>query len=277
MPYARSGGVKLYYEEAGTGPPILFLHELGSDIRQWRGQTEPLSRDFRCIAYNARGYPPSDVPEADEAYLWERFVEDICAVLDHLNIDRAVLVGWSMGAYAALMFALRQPGRVASVVAAGVGSGSPRADQAEFRAGMRALADAWEHLGPDTAAELMAQSPNRRPLKRSNPEAFEAWLSDLKTHAPLGMARTCRNYQGLRPSLEDFVRDFAVLPPPVLLLVGDRDAPCLETTRILAQAIPAADLRVAPDMGHSLNLENQARFNRLIEEFIASQQNDARL
>lgn len=269
MPYADSGGVRLFYEDVGSGLPVLFIHELGSDIRQWRGQTEPLSHRFRCIAYNARGYPPSDVPAEDDAYLWERFRDDIGAVLDHLGIDRAVLVGWSMGAYAALQFVLARPERVLGVVAAGVGSGSPKADQPEFRAGMRALADVWEQQGPDAAAELMAQGPNRQALKRNNPKAFAAWLADLKTHDPGGMARTCRNYQGLRPSLEDSAEGFAKLTTPVLLVAGEADAPCLETTRFLAGTIPRVRLELVARAGHAPNLEEPPAFNRLLETFFA--------
>ena len=268
MPFADSSGVRLHYEDTGSGTPVLFLHELGSDIRQWRGQTGPLSSRFRCIAYNARGYPPSDVPTTDDAYVWERFVDDIGAVLDHLLIERAVLVGWSMGAYAALMFALRQPERVLGVVATGVGSGSPKADQPEFRASMRALADAWEHEGPEAASELMIQNPGRQPLNRLNPPAFDAWLSDLKGHSPEGMARTCRNFQGLRPSLEDFADGFSTMAIPLLLILGEEDTPCRETTRWLARIVPGATLHITAGAGHAPNLEDAARFNRLLGDFL---------
>ena len=270
MPYATAGDVRLHYEDTGSGTPVLFLHELGSDVRQWRGQTGPLSSRFRCIAYNARGYPPSDVPADDPAYRWERFVDDVGAVLDHLQLERAVLVGWSMGAWAALMFALRQPERVLGVVATGVGSGSPKADQPEFRAGMRALAEAWEHEGPDAATALMSQNPGRQPLKRLDPPAYDAWLADLKGHSAEGMARTCRNFQGLRPSLEDFADGFFRVTLPVLLVLGEEDTPCRETTHWLASTIPDARLHVVPGGGHAPNLEDAAGYNRLLEAFLCS-------
>ena len=63
MPYADSGGVRLYYEEVGKGTPIVFVHEFADDLRSWEPQMRYFSRRYRCIAYNARGYPPSDVPE----------------------------------------------------------------------------------------------------------------------------------------------------------------------------------------------------------------------
>src|SRR5665213_1303636 len=107
MPFARSGDVKLHYEETGQGPAIIFAHELASDRRQWLQQVAALSGDFHCIAYDARGYPPSDVPEADDAYGYQRFADDIGAIQRHLGLERSYLVGSSMGAYAALMFALQ--------------------------------------------------------------------------------------------------------------------------------------------------------------------------
>jgi hypothetical protein len=68
MPYAKSGGIRLYYEEAGTGVPVIFAHEYANELRGWETQLRYLSRYYRCIAYNARGFPPSDIPEADEMY-----------------------------------------------------------------------------------------------------------------------------------------------------------------------------------------------------------------
>jgi pimeloyl-ACP methyl ester carboxylesterase len=269
MPYARSGDVKLYYEDTGSGPPVVFAHELGSDIRQWRGQVARLAPRLRCIAFNARGYPPSDVPDADEAYLWDRFAGDIGAVLDHLGLERAALVGWSMGAYAALQFARLRPERVAAVAAVGVGSGSPGPDLEPWRAQMRELAIAWRD-DPGRAAETFAASPNREAFARRDPDGFARWLADLKTHSPLGMARTCANYQGRRPSLEDFGSGFASLPMPVLIMVGEEDQPCLEASAWLARTIPGARLERFAGCGHCPNLEAPDAFNLMLEEFLSS-------
>ena len=124
MPYIEAAGARLHVEEHGDGYPIIFVHELGSDLRQWEDQVRYFSRAYRCIAYNARGYPPSDVPEDPTAYGWEHSVDDIAAVMHGLGIDRSHVVGLSMGAYAALQFGLRYPQRVSAIVAAAAGSGS---------------------------------------------------------------------------------------------------------------------------------------------------------
>ena len=84
MPYAVSNGIKLYYEEVGKGKPLIFVHEFGSDIREWEQQISWFSREYRCIAYNARGYVPSDVPNSPEQYGYKHSVEDIALSLIHI-------------------------------------------------------------------------------------------------------------------------------------------------------------------------------------------------
>src|SRR5580692_8237087 len=124
MPYVEAQGAKLYVEERGEGYPIMFVHEFASDIRGWEPQLHHFSCRYRCIAYNARGYPPSDVPEDATSYGWEFAVDDIAAVMHGLAIERAHVVGLSMGGYAALHFGLRYPEKIGAIVAASVGSGS---------------------------------------------------------------------------------------------------------------------------------------------------------
>src|ERR671917_2370790 len=124
MAFAQSGDVSLYVEETGTGYPIVFVHEFGSDHREWEPQVRWFSRSYRCITYNARGYPPSDVPEDRSQYGWEPAVADLLAVLDGHDVPVAHLVGLSMGGYAVLQFALRHPERVSAAVVAAAGSGS---------------------------------------------------------------------------------------------------------------------------------------------------------
>src|SRR5216683_7247757 len=122
MPYVDAYGAKLYFEECGHGYPIIFIHEFASDIRVLETQLRHFSRDYRCIDYNARGYPPSDVPEDFASYGWEFAVDDIAAVMRGFKIERAHLVGLSMGGNAALQFGLRYPEKASAIVAASVGA-----------------------------------------------------------------------------------------------------------------------------------------------------------
>jgi 3-oxoadipate enol-lactonase len=125
MPYAPTpDGVNLYYEEVGQGIPILFVHEFAGDHRSWESQLREFGKRYRCIAYAARGYKPSDIPDDPSAYSYQHVMRDAVAVLDHLEVERAHLIGLSMGGYTVLQVALNHPPRVRSFVLAGAGSGN---------------------------------------------------------------------------------------------------------------------------------------------------------
>ena len=124
MPYVKSNKIKLYYEETGKGYPIIFVHEFGSDLREWEQQVRYFSREYKCITFNARGYPPSEVPEDFKQYGYKHSVDDIANLMKKLKINKAHIIGLSMGAYAALLFGLKYKGMVKSLVIAGVGSGA---------------------------------------------------------------------------------------------------------------------------------------------------------
>ena len=112
MPHVTADdGVKIYYEDTGTGFPIVFVHEFAGDFRSYEAQVRYFARRYRCIAYNARGYPPSDVPDDEQAYSQDRARDDVRAVLDGLRIDQAHIVGISMGGFATLHFGMAYPSR----------------------------------------------------------------------------------------------------------------------------------------------------------------------
>ena len=142
MPYARtSDGVKLYYEEVGSGTPILFVHEYSGDWRSWEPQMRFFSRKHRCITYSFRGYPGSDVPDKPGMYGQEFAVGDAVAVLDHLEIARAHVVGLSQGAFATAHFGRLHAQRSLSLTLAGVGSGAARESHEQFKKDAQATAD----------------------------------------------------------------------------------------------------------------------------------------
>jgi pimeloyl-ACP methyl ester carboxylesterase len=133
MPHlSTDDGVRLYYEETGSGTPIVFVHEFADDYRGYEGQLRYFGRRYRCIVYNARGYPPSDVPEDPARYSQDRARDDIRAVLDALEIDQAHIVGISMGGFATLHFGLAYPGRALSLVVAGCGYGAEPGKRQQF-------------------------------------------------------------------------------------------------------------------------------------------------
>src|SRR5262249_32892272 len=134
MPFATTpDNVRLYYEEVGSGVPLLFVHEFAGDHRSWEPQMRYFSRRYRCIAYSSRGYTPCDVPPTSASYTYEHFRDDVIAVLDHLKIVKAHIVGLSMGGYAAINVGIKYPDRALSLTLAGSGSGSERELVDEFR------------------------------------------------------------------------------------------------------------------------------------------------
>src|SRR6202046_5957091 len=134
MPHATANDkTRLYFEEAGSGAPIPFLHEFAADPTNWEPQMRYFSRGHRCIAYSARGYTPSEVPPSAEVYTYKHFYTDALAVLDHLKIAKAHFIGLSMGSYSSLQIGLNAPERALSLTLAAVGSGSRLENLGAFR------------------------------------------------------------------------------------------------------------------------------------------------
>jgi proline iminopeptidase len=263
-----SDNVRLHFEEVGQGTPILFVHEFASDHRGWEPQLREFGKLYRCIAYSARGYAPSDVPADQNAYSYRHVMRDAVAVLDHLKIDKAHLVGLSMGGYTCLQVALNHPARVRSMTLAGTGSGSERWYTDEFHKTSRALADQFECGGSAAVAQTYGLSPSRIPFEIKDPRGFNAFQAMLAERDAQGSANTARGYMGARPSLYDFEDGLRSLAVPALIVVGDEDERCIEPSVFLKQTLPASGLVVLPKTGHVVNLEEPDLFNQALGDFL---------
>ena len=261
-------GVSLFYEETGAGTPLLFVHEFAGDHRSWEPQVRYFSRRYRCIAYNARGYPPSEVPEHVERYSQERARDDVRAVLDALGIERAHVAGLSMGAFSTLHFGMAYPGRALSITMAGVGSGAHPAHHEGFQRDAKTNAQEMREKGMAAFAARYGRGPARVQLEAKDPRGFEEFLRHLSEHSAQGSANTMLGYQARRPSLYSLIDDFKQLTVPALILAGDEDDITLETSLMLKRAIATAALAVLPKTGHAMNLEEPALFNRLLADFL---------
>lgn len=260
-------GVRLYLESQGAGPAIVFVHEFGGTCRSFDEQVAYFKDQFRCIAFNARGYPPSDVPEAG-AYSQDQAASDIGAVLDGLDVDRAHLIGVSMGAAAALQFALRSPDRVLCAVLASIGTGSDLDAEANRR-NCEANAANIEAIGMAATAENMGSSPGRRRLKEKNPAAFRKFMENFASISVKGAAYTQRGVQARRAPVYAHEAKLRELRVPVLVMQGGDDEGCRKPSEFLARTIPGARLEVFAQTGHCINSEEPERFNALCREFIA--------
>ncbi|MFZ0608464.1 MAG: alpha/beta hydrolase [Xanthobacteraceae bacterium] len=271
MPHLTADdGVKLYYEETGTGLPIVFVHEFAGDYRAYESQVRHFSRSYRCIAYNARGYPPSDVPDDVERYSQDRARDDIRAVLDALRIDKAHIVGLSMGGFATLHFGFTYPERARSLVIAGCGYGAVPDKRAQFVAETEAAAARFESMSMAQAAESYAQAPSRVQLQNKDPRGFREFVEQLAQHSGKGAALTMRGVQKRRPSLFDLVEEIKTVKAPTLIMTGDEDFPCLEPALLLKSTIMTSALVVLPNSGHAINLEEPELFNRCVDDFLRS-------
>lgn len=262
-------GIKLYYEETGTGIPIVFVHEFAGDCRSFEPQVRFFSRRYRCITYNARGYPPSDVPVDGARYSQQRAADDIRAVLDALAIEKAHVVGLSMGGFATLHFGMSYPDRARSLVIGGCGYGAEREQRQKFQEESEAWAKRFESLGMTEAGATYALGPTRVQFQNKDPRGFAEFRGMLAEHSALGSANTQLGVQRERPSLWDLTEPMRNLTVPTLVLHGDEDWPCLLPGVLMKQTIPSAALAVMPNCGHAINLEAPAEFNRIVGDFLA--------
>jgi pimeloyl-ACP methyl ester carboxylesterase len=259
--------VKLHYEDSGSGLPIVFVHEFAGDSRTWEPQLRHFSRRYRCIAFNARGYPPSDVPQEVEDYSQQRARDDIRSVLDALGIDRAHVVGNSMGGFAALHFGMAYSSRALSLVVAGCGYGAHPSQYAQFQAQSRELAKSMLDKGMAHVAATYGHGPSRLQLREKDPRGFAEFIRHFSQHSAQGSANTMLGYQARRPSLYDLTTDMARITAPTLIVAGDEDDAVLEPSLLMKRSIPGAGLVVMPKSGHMTNLEDPGLFNRLLEDF----------
>jgi pimeloyl-ACP methyl ester carboxylesterase len=268
MPQIKTAdGVKLHYEECGNGVPVVFVHEFAGDIRSWEPQISHFSRRYRCIAYNARGYPPSDVPESFERYSQEHARDDILAVMEALGIQRAFVVGLSMGGFATLHFGIKYSQRALGLVVAGCGYGAVPAQKEEFQRDSRANAKQMLEDGMAKTAATYGHRAARLQLKSKDPRGFERFVRHFSEHSALGSANTMLGYQARRPSLYDLKAEMAGITAPLIVIAGDEDDATLEPGLLMKRTIPHAGLAVFSRSGHALNLEEPDLFNRVVEDF----------
>ena len=265
MPYATtSDNVQLYFEEAGEGTPILFIHEFAADYASWEPQMRYFSRSHRCITYSARGYIPSHIPEA-EAYSYKHFRDDAIAMLDHLKIPAAHLVGLSMGASIIQDFYAQHSGRVASMVLADTRPGfeapfDPAAREEFLRLRLTPLRAGKEpaDIAPSVARSLMGASAGE-----------DVYARLVESMQALHKASYMKTIEGRVTWQPTFVPSKVTVPTLVVVGADDRLTPPA-MAKSIADAIPGAHLAVIPAAGHLSNIEQPKVFNEIVLGFLAA-------
>lgn len=262
-------GTKIYAESSGpdNATPIVFVHELAGSCRAFDLQVAAFKSRFRCIVFNARGYPPSEVPPAVELYSQGHAAADIGAIVDGFGLDSAHVVGVSMGSASTLQYAIRHPDRVRSIILTSIGSGSDMRP-GEFAAGMEVLAELTLSKGMRALAEHYAATPTRYRLKEKNPAEYKNFIDQLAAGSALGITNTMRGVQEKRPTIYTYKEKIAALAVPALVVLGEEDQPCIGPSHFLKENLPGARLEVVPKAGHCVNLEEPALYNRLVMGFI---------
>lgn len=273
MPHITTrDGVRLYCEEAGSGTPVVFVHEYAGDWRTWEPQMRHFARAHRCVTYSQRGYPPSDVPDEPDQYTQNKFRDDVIAVMDALNIDKAHIVGHSMGAATALHVGIKVSERCISVTAAGCGYGSspdPKVVE-KSRAASRETAKMFASETMADAAARYGDGPTRQAQKNKDPRGYAEFIRMLSEHSSKGHELVMENLQARRPTLWEMEADLRKFGPPLLVLVGDEDEWCLDASVFLRRIVPTAGLCVIPRSGHTITSEEPAAFNAACAELFAA-------
>ncbi|MGZ8266458.1 MAG: alpha/beta fold hydrolase, partial [Burkholderiales bacterium] len=260
---------RLYYEEAGKGTPIVFVHEFADDMRSWEPQMRFFSRRYRCIAYNSRGYPPSEVPKPVSKYSQAIATDDIANVMRHLGLKKAHIIGCSMGGYATVHLGLRHPNLALSLTAVGVGYGSDPDKREQFLKDNEVMARRFEELGTPEAIKPYQIGPARVQFQNKDPRGFAQFCAKFAKHSALGSANTLRGVQGRRPTVQSLGRGLAKMKVPLHVVTGDEDNNCLEPGIFMKRVCPTASLTVVANTGHAVNLEEPDLFNRITAEFLA--------
>jgi pimeloyl-ACP methyl ester carboxylesterase len=264
--------IKLHVEQAGSGTPIVFIHEFAGDHRSWEPQVRFFSRSHQCVAFAARGYPPSSVPNDPASYGQDLARGDVLTVMDSLGIEKAHVVGHSMGAYTALHVGLHHPDRCLSVAALGCGWGSSPAERDASVTACEGIAAMFMNEPIAEAAAKYARAPMRLTFEAKDPRGFAEFERMLAEHSGLGSALTMLNLQLKRPTLWDLEPQLRQFQVPLLVIVGDEDFPCIDGSVFLKRTVPSAALLMLPRAGHTITSEEPAAVNAALGELFAAAQ-----
>ena len=269
--FPSSGGVKLYYEETGEGIPLVFCHEFAGDLRSWEPQVRYFSHRFRVITYNARGYSPSDVPTDGAQYSLDIAISDVVALLDHLKIERAHVVGFSMGSFTSLFFGMRHPDRARSVTPVCCGYGAEKGWDEIHKRNFNAFADELlDDAKADEASDRYSNGATRVQYLLKDPRGWAEFAEQFRNLSRTGRALTLRHVVAARPSVLDFAEEFRRMTVPVLLLTGDEDEQTLMPGVFMKKHIPTCGFCVLPRIGHTINLEEPGLFNLMLNDFLSA-------
>jgi pimeloyl-ACP methyl ester carboxylesterase len=252
--------------DTGDGPPVVLLHGLACGQRMWFHQIRALRRRFRVVAYDQRGHGQTDAPAVATDYSAAHLARDLVGVLDALEIERAAIVGFSLGGGPALALAASKPERVSRLVLADVGAG------ADDPVKIEGMARRWGALiGQGEIDELVCEMLRSELFKvyaRRSPRRREHMAALIRATPIDGLRFTLSEVLAKRKSLFRLTGVLKSVRVPTLVMVGELDYVCSKASRLLAQAIPGATLKIIENSGHMSPLEQPAAFTAALLEFL---------
>jgi pimeloyl-ACP methyl ester carboxylesterase len=266
MEKVQVGHLAVAVSDVGAGPPVVLLHGLACGKRMWFHQTRALRSRFRVIAYDQRGHGLSDAPANATDYSAAHLARDLVGVLDALKIERAAIVGFSLGGGPALALATTRPERVSRLVLADVGAG------ADDPVKIETLARQWVMLIDqgkidDLVCEMLRSELFKFYARRDTRRRDH--MAALFRATPIdGLRFTLSEVLAKRKSLFRLTGPLKSLQVPTLVLVGEYDYVCSKAARLLAQTIPKASLKIIKGSGHMSPLEQPAAFSTALTEFL---------
>lgn len=262
--------VGLFYQESGSGTPIVFVHEFGGDYRSWDDQVDALSDRFRCITFSARGFNPSDIP-GDVAHYGQSFsTADVLALFDHLGLDQAHIVGTSMGSFTSLDFALNHADRAASVTLIGNSSGPRDENERDsYRANWIGSEMRLRKVtGGAGAVAVLEADPAYQSFQKNDPARWEIYAENLRGQSAQGAINVLSTVHWNRVSLFDDIDRLHAFSKPVMLVTGDEDYYLVgETNAFLNDVLKDVRWHRFSSTGHLVNIERAKEFNRLLADF----------
>jgi 3-oxoadipate enol-lactonase len=247
------------YGEA-SGLPVVLIHGFPFSQEMWRPQVAELSGDYRVITYDVRGHGKSEV--GDGQYTIEFFVDDLIAVLDHLRIEKAVVVGLSMGGYIALRAIERNPERFSGLVLCDTRS---EADTNEGKIKRAGSIQSVRTDGVKKYAEGFVKAVFAPQTFERNSEAVGFITQIIERTSPVAIAGTLLALA----SRTDTTESLSKINVPTLILVGEHDALTpVSAAKLMNEKIRQSELHVISNAAHLSNLENPGEFNKHLSEIL---------
>ncbi|WP_255149994.1 alpha/beta fold hydrolase [Halorarius halobius] len=263
----HTNGVETYYERRGEGPVVVFVHGAIMDTRMWAPQVAELADAYTVVTYDVRGHGRTG-GSAAATYSAGLYAADLDALLDELDVDRAVLCGLSMGGMIAQMYAARHPERVAGLVLADTFTPAPLGWAGRFLfLNDRLVALVSPYISYKRLNYLKLRVGNLlAPGVAGDVETVQRLVEEGPTMAPAELRKVV-------DSLAAFARgefDPAAIRAPMLVLYGEHEPALLaDMADYLCAAIPDAEMLVVPGAGHASNLDNPGFFTDAVREFLA--------